>query len=295
MYASEAGFIVMDKPIQRAGQPSAVTPQRLGSVPEAAKVANQTEQTIAQSTQRKLTVKGQEAIQNPLQQIATLETMLPMEILKSPVLMRTEWAWRRLLVALAQDPAAQSENTVKTLWSTLSSLFGSQSNAEWSAKLPPSFEPGTMVPFTDIQSHHLAGDDSGKLKGWTQADRLISATRAPDAPQIGGGIFILPEPLTSKQQMSAVRWEAQRRTRMTNHGQLVHQLNLELRVDNFPVKIQLVCAKPAVSIKLETNHSQLRTNLQQRWEGVQGALQELGWRVERWTVSTLAQGEEEGL
>jgi hypothetical protein len=284
----------MDHSIQGTGQPSAVTPKRPGSVPEVAKVTNQTGATVAQSTQRKPALEGQEVAQSPLQQIATLETMLPMEILKSPVLMRTEWAWRRLLVALAQVPPSQSENAVKTLWSTLASLVASESNAEWSTQLPPSFEPGRMVPFTDIQSHHLAGDESGKLKEWTQADRLMSATRAPDVPQIGGGIFVLPEP-TSKQQRNAVRWEAQRRTRMTNHGQLVHQLSLELRVDNFPVKIQLLCAKPVLTISLETNHARLRANVQQRWESVQDALQGLGWRVERWTVGTLAQAEEEGL
>lgn len=327
---------MIDRPVQGPGLlPSIQNIRRQESVPEVAKVSQRPDAVVGKSSEHTRAEASKSAANNALHQISTLEATLPIEILRSPVLMRTEWAWRRLLVELtigkgeaqsnpetpllpkelprstegnhsvqAYQPTVQSplpqasppplvEVAVKVMWQTLMSLTARPSQSDWNTQLPPPFEPGMVIPFTDMTVEHLSKNVPDKVKEWTEADRLVGSTRTPDAPQVGGGLFVLPESIG--QRMNAVRWEAERRTRVTNQGQQVHQLILTVSVDNFPVKIQLLCAKPSLTVRLETNHPDLKQRVEPHLGDAQAALNGIGWRLDRWSLGDLGNSEEEGL
>lgn len=406
----------MDKPIQGAGFSTPVdVGRRTGDVvPGVPRVRNQPDASIAKAPGQPRVEDSHVAGKNVTPRITTLEAALPIEILRSPVLMRTEWAWRRLLVTLTQEAAKETDHpgqfvpsgdklsptprswpntegepfvhstetatppnelpspgksvreeelqpglastplvkpggqsaltgtlralaatpsgqvplavaygttteqvtnklgpsqvpsadpneavqpslaemTVKALWTALSALSSNNANTDWGTSLPTAYEQGAMIPFTNFKQGDLTKDVPEKVKNWTLADRLVSATRTPDMPQVGGGLFVLPDARGDRQ--NAVRWQAERRTRTTSQGQAVHHLSMEVHVGNEPVNIDLLCARPSLSIRVETNHVELKRKLELQLHAVKEALSNIGWRLDRWTLGHLqSPGEEE--
>ncbi|MDQ0190577.1 flagellar hook-length control protein FliK [Alicyclobacillus cycloheptanicus] len=316
-----------------------------------------------------------------------LESMLPVEILKSPVLMRSEWAWRSLVsqlyaqlvmkptasapaeeqtsaaatpggeaassstapapteqpasaaatpggkaasspiepapaqeqtsapaapaVAAASVPAsgnggqetpeagsvsgrAALQGAIRLLWDTLAQ--GAAANGTDTVHVTwPEGSPPPVVPFAAMDREIVAqSSHPDTLQSWVLSDRLVSSVRMDGSPQVGGGLFFpyaagVGQPAAAPHvRQPAVRWQAERRTRVSSQGRLVHYLKISLPIpDHRTVEVELISARPLLSIHVTTDHAALRQRLSADAADVQQRMAALGWTVDRFSVSDL--------
>lgn len=238
------------------------------------------------------------------QPTASLAELLPLSILQSPQMMRTEWAWRRLVIdawmrqqgtdaTTAAKPATNVsqpevlQRGIQSLWQQLDHL--SQTNAQASATLhwPDDMPQQPVTPFAA-----LSEADTRKLPAQHKAgvvlDRLQGAAATPTDPRTGSGLFfpglVIPQ-LPPGEAHKAVRWQAERQTRITKTGQIVYRLKVNLDVSGRPVEITFLSAKPSLSVHIKTPDHHLRRRIDQPDAGIAATLRALGWNVDNWSAS----------
>jgi hypothetical protein len=263
---------------------------------------------------------------------ASLGQLLPVSILQSPTLMRTEWAWRRLVLdALMQMMNDAAENSAsqagvgasKSMEATLSTLAGGGQGKE--PGIQPGIQPGmeallekslqTLWNHLDVLSQatqrapqeinwpgalpdapvqafaHLQKVDIDKLDTSQRAvvllDRMEAATKTETDPRVGSGFFFpgVPTGVTEGgTDRKAVRWQAQRQTRVTRTGQIVYRLKLNIEVSGRPVEITFLSAKPTLAVHIKTDDSRLRRRVEAPDASILAVLHGLGWQVDNWSA-----------
>lgn len=216
---------------------------------------------------------------------APYESSLPYEILKNPLFVKAEWAWKRTVVnaAAAQFTELEGAQVTVGLWHVLRALAAtSDEDAKPLWKDPPRVR---LLQFSSMTREEF--DKSPEVvQSWLLADRLTSSVQTDPFERQGQGVFLLP-PRGIDERYQAIRWTGARQTRVTSVGRLVHRLKFEFIVHQQPVQCTMIAAKPTLLVHFETNDFKLQTHLATGGSVLPEILLQLGWHIEQWSVSTL--------
>lgn len=262
--------------------------------------------------------------------LQNLSELLPAEILNSPALTRAEWAWRQLIVqqVLRQFPGEDSpaalheagsppvlaskqsaltsneqlltqfaQETMGAWWATLGtwSQRARQSAARrtWTG-LP--IQNKVLVPFSQIANADLPQTSPG-LSGQKMEvliDRVLSTITTENGVRAGTGLFV-PQPSQNAKQpsqpVSALRWTAQRQTKMGKYGQLVYRLAMQFQLQDWPVEIVFLSAKPSLQVHIKTDHPVLTAAVATPNAVIVDRLAEVGWQIDSWSLGSLSESE----
>jgi hypothetical protein len=205
--------------------------------------------------------------------------------------------------SLPEQPSPQStegngvSGAIDTLWNTLANLASSGHSDDQHAALAfisaevmrnwpmaaQSPSGGGLISFHMLQKEHLHKELPEKIRECILADRWIGAVHTPDSAMTGAGLWVVPGDVRGG-RLQAVHWQAERQTKTTQQGVVVHRLNLVVSYEGQPVRIQFISARPDISIHVSTSHKALRSRLTQCAEMVETSLATLGWRMNQWTV-----------
>ncbi len=224
--------------------------------------------------------------------------------------MRTEWAWRRTVIdewmqqAAATQPPVETgnetgtsnaaqvlEQSIQTLWQHMDALTQANSQAPSGFQWPGQMPEQPLVPFARLHPSDVRQLDAEQRAG-VVLDRMQGAVATPIDPRTGSGFFfpglMLQQPLPADAK-HAVRWKAERQTRITRTGQIVYRLKLNIEVAGRPVEITFLSAKPSLSIHIKTADQHVRRRVAQPDEGILSTLRQLGWHVDNWSTSDFTQ------
>ncbi len=160
-----------------------------------------------------------------LQKFTSLESLLPIKILGSPVLMRSEWAWKRLIATALEAGSYTSSDTASGFKAKV--LFeGWESQISTAPKTSPTKESASSpsAPKTDLRYESAvkllwtllasASDSSSGLDSWRiETPRLhekgplveFSNLNQADIKQLSAGVkqWVIKDRLTSSVQFGA--------------------------------------------------------------------------------------------
>ncbi|WP_156040019.1 hypothetical protein [Alicyclobacillus macrosporangiidus] len=122
-----------------------------------------------------------------------------------------------------------------------------------------------------------------RVRNWVYLQRMMGAVRSPDGSIHGAGLFWLPSPTPGQGTMTAVRWEGRRQSRSGPGGITVHRIRLGLRLAQAQVNVELVCARPSLSVRVRAPE-RMQPALAAAAEPLAEALAESGWRLNSWRV-----------
>ncbi len=248
---------------------------------------------------------------------------LPLSVLRDEEAMMAEWAWRREISALSQSldnrngpvSASQSLDSMRSLWSMLGELSSPSTVNLWQTEVPtspadllqgPNPSAPSVLDFALLTS--LPQNWPAHIKKLVLRNRMLSSVS--DGSNVRGmrgeGLFIptlvgswqrgdstdvvggLP---AGQQPRKAIRWKAESHSVPLSDGRMVHRLVIETRVDGEAVFVTLLSSRPSLSVHIETNHESLRRACETA-QPLKNALEGLGWHIERWSVSSLREGED---
>lgn len=261
----------------------------------------------------------------------SVETLLPVKILASPLLMRSEWAWKRLLTTALETSAKQLADTpsdaakssgsnrsqggvsVEPTSVTQNGLASSQANTKyeaalkvlWSILADVSDENRQDSWRTTVQDLHSKGSIvefsqlhhgdinhlSPAAQQWMIEDRLISSVQMDSYERIGQGLFLLPSQ-SGRTDRVAHRFHARKQTRITGRGKLVHRIQFDIRVNDKPVRCTIISAKPSLLVHFDTNDIKLEKHITRGQERVAEVLKNEGWQLMQWSVSPFSEDKE---
>lgn len=181
-------------------------------------------------------------------------------------------------------------NAMKLLWNTLVKYGAGESAQVWKLDWAVSDLQGKVVPFSNFKMDHL-DKLPARVKDWIVADRLLASTNQSNPKITGEGLYFTV-PRNAENRKSAVRWKAERQTKLTSTHALVHRLAIEVQVGTSPVKVTMVASEPTILVHIATNDMTLRKTFQDTLDRVQKSIQGLGWTVDRATVGPLTDVEE---
>jgi hypothetical protein len=144
-----------------------------------------------------------------------------------------------------------------------------------------------MIPFAQVQGSQ-AMTYPKPIQNWIMLDRLMSSTSNDAGQVIGGGILLMPEHPQPDREIRALRWQAERQSRLSSKGQLVHRLVLNIVVNDTPVSISIIAAKPSIAIHIATDHGGLRGRMESGLPDVMETLNRSGWTVDSYHFGRLS-------
>jgi hypothetical protein len=258
----------------------------------------------------------------------SVEALLPVKILASPLLMRSEWAWKRLLataletsdeqladtrgdaaISSASNHVQRAENVEPTsviqngiASSQVNTKYEAALKVLWSILADVSDENRRDSWRTTVQDLHSKGSivefsqlhhgDINQLppvaRQWMIEDRLISSVQMDSYELIGQGLFLLPSQSGRTEQV-AHRFHARKQTRITGRGKLVHRIQFDIRVNDKPVRCTIISAKPSLLVHFDTNDILLEKHLTRGQERVAEVLKNEGWQLMQWSVSDFSE------
>ncbi|WP_206830820.1 hypothetical protein [Alicyclobacillus fructus] len=177
--------------------------------------------------------------------------------------------------------------TVKHLWSVMRQLARS---AEGNSTIRLREHPGSsLISFASMGRdwiHQVAEPaDQAKLTNWVLLDRLLASVAPHPFDRRGGGLFCIPESVRRDHSL-AIRWRAERRTRMGPKGKLVHRLRLDLELDGRALTCVLTAQRPALHVNIICPpDAPFLKYLQAAEPHVAPSLKACGWDLTSWTVT----------
>lgn len=229
--------------------------------------------------------------------IQSLESLLPASILRSTRWLETEWAWRRAI--FQSDNLSTETKNVQSLWKVLEELAtGSESAAatnssvgSWQVDLAKRPGDSNLLPFSQVDSQILK-ELPAKLHPLVLADRLQASVQSSDLPVAGGGLFFPRESYVDGRE-PAVRWEAERQTKVGALGQRIHRLEIRVQVGRDPLKISLLFAAPHLDIHFGVDNPTLQKTLVEQANSLRTMLAAVGVQVEGVHSGPAATGQED--
>jgi len=182
----------------------------------------------------------------------------------------------------------EAENTVSLWWNFLDNLERTvqreNSRNTWFGSLPED----QMVPFARLSSENLSGASLTQVKE-VLADRLVSAVVTENGIHFGAGLFVPPQENPASIQKTVVRWRGERQNKVNRHGQLVCRLSLKFEIQQWPVEVVFLSARPSLQVYIRTNHPKLKNAAASPDSALDKNLKEAGWQIDRWAVSPLTE------
>jgi hypothetical protein len=290
--------------------------------------ANRASNAATSSTARGVTLEETKTVADSARvagaSTASLGQLLPISILQSPTLMRTEWAWRRLVLDAVmqtkndapENSASQAgveanasmeatvstssgagqgmqlgmqsllEKSLQTLWNHLDVFSQATQRAPQEIHWPGDLPDASVQAFAHLQKADIDKLDTSQ-RAAVLLDRMEAATKTETDPRIGSGFYFpgVPTGITAGgTDRKVVRWQAQRQTRVTRTGQVVYRLKLNIEVSGRPVEITFLSAKPTLAVHIKTDDSQLRRRVEAPDASILTVLHGLGWQVDNWSA-----------
>ncbi|WP_367307410.1 hypothetical protein [Alicyclobacillus acidocaldarius] len=131
----------------------------------------------------------------------------------------------------------------------------------------------------------LGPAEQKRLMQWVMLDRLLASVAPHPFDRRGAGLFVIQDP-ARRDHPVAVRWRAERRTRMGPRGKLVHRLRLDLELDGHPLICVLTAQRPALHVHITCSQdAPFVAYLRAARQAVAPSLQACGWELTSWTVA----------
>jgi|GEM_PF-5399246 len=189
-----------------------------------------------------------------------------------------------------QGTQSLAQNAMSQWWNSLGqwarALERGMNQANWSGSLPDA----SVIPFSRLSKGQTAGLPPSQQRE-VVADRIVSSIVSENGSHYGFGLFVPPQTDGSRPQYPAIRWKGERQTRIDRRGQRIHRLSLEFQLQQWPVHVVLLSAKPSLQVHIRTNHPVLRTFAASPDGVISEQLSQAGWHLDRWTLASLQEEE----
>ncbi|WP_062309084.1 hypothetical protein [Alicyclobacillus sendaiensis] len=130
----------------------------------------------------------------------------------------------------------------------------------------------------------FAPAEQKRLLQWVMLDRLVASVAPHPFDRRGAGLFVISGG-ARRDHPVAVRWRAERRTRMGARGKLVHRLRLDLELSGHPLVCVLTAQRPALHVHITCSQdAPFVAYLRAARPALTPALQACGWELTSWTV-----------
>ena len=73
---------------------------------------------------------------------------------------------------------------------------------------------------------------------------------------------------------------------------MIHRIQLDLKVNNQPVKCTIISAKPSLVVHFDTNDIHIQKHLSMGQSAIERTLGMAGWHLDKWSVSAYDDGVE---
>ncbi|SIS91035.1 hypothetical protein [Alicyclobacillus vulcanalis] len=205
--------------------------------------------------------------------------------------------WRpvsNLSDGIGQQDAVEGEgasallvSTVRHLWAAMRELV-QQGEAQSTVRLREA-PTSPIIPFASMghawTQHGLSSADQARLAHWILLDRLLASVAPHPFDRRGGGVFV-PNGEQQTGHPIAIRWRAERRTRLGPRGKLVHRLRLDLQLEGRPLTCVLTAQRPALHVHITCPPGAPYVGyLEKAPERIAAPLQACGWELTSWTVA----------
>ncbi|MCY0896855.1 MAG: hypothetical protein OWS03_11295 [Alicyclobacillaceae bacterium] len=220
---------------------------------------------------------------------AEFEARLPTSILSSQEMMDTEWAWRSMLsqsmlqAGVKEDSNAVTvspEDALQNFWSMLDELAVDSSSELVGLDKGPSGNP--LVSFSTLQVSDIPALRASGLLAPVLLDRLTAATVIDPYERSGRGLFLTAE--RSRGKSRAVRWQANRQTKLGTAGRIVHRIDLKLSLASGPVSLQVTAMQPFLFVHLSSGDVMTLRDFESNESAARLALRQCGWELRQWTT-----------
>ena len=249
---------------------------------------------------------------------SAFDAQLPLAILKSPLLQKVEWAWRRVVGELLDsmlsgganfvesgkltqarampNPTPRASQVLTNLWENISNLAsGDQQQAPKSSWVSISGDERLLIPYSTVTQATLMLQ-TPREQALILQDRLLTGVEYQAYERIGNGVYLLPQTGQSKGRpdvrRDAVNWKAQRQTRIGSRGQVVHRLQLDVAVNQHPLRCIITASHPTLIVHFATNDLHLQDVLQAGVTPLTATVRATGWNLDKLTVGSLVTEED---
>ncbi|MCF8564735.1 flagellar hook-length control protein FliK [Alicyclobacillus tolerans] len=196
--------------------------------------------------------------------------------------------------ALPAEVSVGEYQGVQRLWNAMEQLSGTASSPDvWSTQLTLADNLGPVVPFVHLSPQHFAGEIPENVKDWMLADRLAGAVHTAERLMSGEGLFFPQLPVPDTPSM-AVRWQADRHSRLGVGGHMVHRLNLRVQLGNDPVEIRMIYSASVLQVHFATDNASLGQSLATGQPDLQQALKQVGVSVNQVTTGPYEPSNKDG-
>ncbi|AEJ43239.1 hypothetical protein [Alicyclobacillus acidocaldarius] len=182
--------------------------------------------------------------------------------------------------------------SVRHLWSVIRELAQS---TEGHATLRLRERPtSSLISFASVGREWihqgLGPAEQNRLMQWVLLDRLLASVAPHPLDRRGTGLFVIQNP-ARRDPPVAVRWRAERRTRVGLRGKLVHRLRLDLELHGHPVTCVLTAQRPALHVHITCSQdAPFIAYLRAAQQVLAPSLQACGWELTSWTVDDEGDG-----
>ncbi|WAH35440.1 hypothetical protein [Alicyclobacillus dauci] len=193
----------------------------------------------------------------------------------------------------------QAELAVRQLWTILTA--SSAQAHRTSGQIQMNFKPDPPVlPFSSMNQDTIAlahdKSDAQRLENWVVQDRLVSSVLDNPYERQGAGLFFTSAapPTGNESPQTAVKWTAQRQTRVGTGGKLIHRVRFDLEVSGRPLTCIVTASRPQLLVHFVTDDRKLLTHLERGESVVTAPLKAAGWELIGWTAGQPTTDEMEG-
>ncbi|EPZ46305.1 hypothetical protein [Alicyclobacillus acidoterrestris] len=183
----------------------------------------------------------------------------------------------------------QAEVVVRQLWNLLATATSEANQRASSVSMNFKSDP-PILPFASMDGGTIATasnkQEAHKLETWVVQDRLVASVLDNPYERAGGGLFFLPPQPEQTPPYQAVKWKAQRQTKVGAAGKLIHRLRIELDVHGRALTCIVTAQRPQLLVHFVGEDVRLLSHLERGGDVVAKPLATCGWELIGWTVGT---------
>lgn len=185
---------------------------------------------------------------------------------------------------------------VHQLWQVISLLGRQSDRGPQEVFLNLRTDP-PILPFNSMNQETLSlastKTDENRLSTWVLEDRLVSSVLDNPYERVGGGVFFTPRNTEPNSPNHAVKWKADRQTRVGIGGKMIHRIRLEVQVGGHPLTCILTAQRPQLLVHFVSDQVKLRNFLDRGADIVCEPLRTCGWDLVGWTTGEPSNRSEE--
>ncbi|WP_206915624.1 hypothetical protein [Alicyclobacillus suci] len=183
----------------------------------------------------------------------------------------------------------QAEVVVRQLWNLLTTATSEANQRASSVSMNFKSDP-PILPFASMDGGTIATasnkQEAHKLETWVVQDRLVASVLDNPYERVGGGVFFLPPQPEATPPYQAVKWKAQRQTKVGAAGKLIHRLRIELDVHGRALTCIVTAQRPQLLVHFIGEDVRLLSHLERGGDVLAKPLATCGWELIGWTVGT---------